>query len=200
MNSLEAIKKEIVEISQKAFNLRLFAGTSGNLSYYLRAENKMLITPTCVRYETMTAEDVVVIDLDGNSIEGIHKPSSEWRMHAEIYKHRDDVNAVFHTHSQHATAFATVYKNIPTILIEMIPFLGGDIKVAEYKKPGTADVGTAALAVIKERGGCLLGSHGVLTVGTSIDEAFIRAEYIEDAASIYHKALQIGTPVEISAF
>ncbi|MEM1486028.1 class II aldolase/adducin family protein [Oscillospiraceae bacterium PP1C4] len=194
MENIQSIKKEIVQASQRAFEMKLFAGTSGNLSYYQQAENKLLITPTSVRYETMTVEDIVTIDLDGNILDGRHSPSSEWRMHAEIYKNRDDVKTIFHTHSPFATSFATIYKKIPTILIEMIPFLGGDIMVADFKRPGTPDVGLAALDALKDRGGCLLGSHGVLSIGATIEQVFIRAEYIEEAATIYHHALQIGVP------
>ncbi|NCB04628.1 MAG: class II aldolase/adducin family protein [Clostridia bacterium] len=189
------LRYQMVEICQKAFDQRLFAGTSGNLSVYLREEDLMLITPTCVRYETMTAEDIVCIKLDGTLVEGKYAPSSEWRMHAAVYEKMDGVNAVFHTHSPYATSFAVVKKPIPYILIEMAPFLGGDVPCASFARPGTRELGLSAIEVLHDRNGCLLANHGVLTVGEDLPQAFIRAEYVEDAAKIYHYALQVGEPV-----
>lgn len=195
MTDIMTLRYQMVEICQKAFDQRLFAGTSGNLSVYLREEDLMLITPTCVRYETMTAEDIVCIKLDGTLIEGKYAPSSEWRMHAAVYEKMDGVNAVFHTHSPYATSFAVVKKPIPYILIEMAPFLGGDVPCASFARPGTRELGLSAIEVLHDRNGCLLANHGVLTVGEDLPQAFIRAEYVEDAAKIYHYALQVGEPV-----
>lgn len=197
MTDIMTLRYQMVEICQKAFDQRLFAGTSGNLSVYLREEDLMLITPTCVRYETMTAEDIVCVKLDGTVIEGKYAPSSEWRMHAAVYEKMGEVNAVFHTHSPYATSFAVVKKPIPYILIEMAPFLGGDVPCAEFATPGSRELGLSAIRALTEhqRNGCLLASHGVLTVGTDLPQAFIRAEYVEDAAKIYHYALQVGEPV-----
>lgn len=196
MNQLQRLREEIVRVSLQAYNSGLFVGTSGNLSAYLREEDEMLITPTCARYETMAPEDVVRMKPDGTILEGSLQPSSEWRMHAAIFRRRPEACAVFHTHSPYATAFATLRRGVPCILIEMAPFLGGDIPCARFAQPGTDELGdSAADAMGDARNGCLLGSHGVLTVGADIGEAFIRAEYAEEAARIYHLALQAGEPV-----
>ncbi|MDL2234710.1 class II aldolase/adducin family protein [Christensenellaceae bacterium OttesenSCG-928-L17] len=187
-------KQEIVQVSQRAYANKLFAGTSGNLS--LRASGgTILITPTSIPYETMEARDIVKIDMQGNVLDGPHKPSSEWRLHAEIYKRCPDVNCVFHTHSPYATAFAVVRQGIPLILVEMFPFLGGDIPCVPFSMPGTPAVGEgAAEAIAAGRNGCLLASHGTVVVGKNAAEAYIRAEYLEEAAMIYHHALQVGDP------
>lgn len=198
MSEAMQLKKEIVRISQHAYQNKLFVGTSGNLSAYLPQEGIMLITPTCVRYDTMTEDDVVSMKLDGTVLEGKYEPSSEWRMHAAIFEQCPDARAVFHTHSPYATAFATVRRGVPVFLIEMAPFLKGDIRVAEFAQAGTRELGLSAVEVLKTgRTGCLLASHGVLTVGESLDQAYIRAEYVEESAMIYHHGLQIGTPVEL---
>ena len=190
--------EDVLRISQKAFQEKLFAGTSGNLSICLREEKMIAITPTSVRYETMCWEDVVLIDFDGNIIDGHFNPSSEWRMHAEIYKQMPEVNAIVHTHSPYATAFAVVRQPIPQILIEMIPFLGGDVPLAVYAKPGTAELGTNVVQALgHDRYGCLMANHGVVTVGDTIDRAYLRAEYVEDAAKIYCYAKGLGDPVVI---
>ena len=195
---LQKAKEKIVSICQAAFRQGLFAGTSGNLSMFFPATGSMVITPSGVRYETMAPEDVVVMTLDGKVLQGPDNPSSEWRMHAEIYKHLPQTGAVFHTHSPYATAFAVNHAEIPPTLIEMHVFLGGSVECADYATPGTAAVGLNAVSKLQGgKGGCLLANHGVLAVGKDLDEARLRAEYIEDAAKIYHFAAQIGTPVTI---
>ena len=193
----EFLRRQIVEKSLQAYRAGLFAGTSGNMSAYCRAENIMYITPTSVRYETMKPDDVVAMRLDGTVSVGEKQPSSEWRMHAAVYRAFPDTGAVFHTHSPHATAFAVVHRPIPATLIEMHFFLGGDVPCAKYARPGTDAVGENAAAVLAGKGGCLLENHGVLAVGRDLDEAYLRAEYIEDAAKIYILANTLGTPVTV---
>jgi L-ribulose-5-phosphate 4-epimerase len=192
MGDLEFLKKQVLETSIYSYKQGLFAGTSGNLSAFDKESNLVVITPTSIRYDEMTIEDIVIIDLEGNIIEGKRKPSSEWQLHCEIYKAKDNVYSVFHTHSPYATAFAVNRKPIPLILIEMIPFLGGEVPVAEIALPGTKELGLNALKVLDDRNACLLANHGVLAVGQSVDQAHIRAEYVEDAAKIYHYALNAG--------
>lgn len=193
----EFLRRQIVEKSLQAYRAGLFAGTSGNMSAYCRAENIMYITPTSVRYETMKPDDIVAMRLDGTVSGGEKQPSSEWRMHAAVYRAFPDTGAVFHTHSPHATAFAVVHRPIPATLIEMHFFLGGDVPCAKYARPGTDAVGENAAAVLAGKGGCLLENHGVLAVGRDLDEAYLRAEYIEDAAKIYILANTLGTPVTV---
>ena len=193
----EFLRRQIVEKSLQAYRAGLFAGTSGNMSAYCRAENIMYITPTSVRYETMKPDDVVAMRLDGTILGGEKQPSSEWRMHAAVYRAFPDTGAVFHTHSPHATAFAVVHRPIPATLSEMHFFLGGDVPCAKYARPGTDAVGENAAAVLAGKGGCLLENHGVLAVGRDLDEAYLRAEYIEDAAKIYILANTLGTPVTV---
>lgn len=191
-------REDVLRISQKAFQEKLFAGTSGNLSICIRESGIIAITPTSVRYETMLCDDVVLIDFDGKIIQGHFNPSSEWRMHAGIYRQMKGVNAIVHTHSPYATAFAVVRQPIPQILIEMIPFLGGEVPLAEYASPGTAELGTNVVQALgNDRYGCLMANHGVVTIGDTIDRAYLRAEYVEDAAKIYCYARGIGNPVII---
>jgi len=194
----EALRREIVERSLSAYRAGLFSGTSGNMSFYCRAAGEMLITPTSVRYEELRPEEVVVMRLDGTVLDGSRAPSSEWRMHTAIYEAMPEVNAVFHTHSPYATAFAVIRRPIPAVLIEAHIFLGGDIRCAEYAMPGTRAVGERALPALEGRGGCTLANHGVLSVGKDLAEAYLRAEYIEDLAKICSIARTIGEPVELT--
>ena len=151
--NLDILRQEIVDKSLEAFREGLFSGTSGNMSCRV-APDEMLITPTSVRYDMLRAQDIVRMKLDGTVLEGVLQPSSEWRMHAAVYKAYGETNAVFHTHSPYATAFAVVRKSIPAVLIESCIFLGGDIRCADYAAPGTEAVGTNAIPALKDRGGC----------------------------------------------
>jgi len=192
ISAFQSLKEIVFDTTISAYREGLFAGTSGNLSMFDPERKVVAITPSSQRYESMSATDIIVIDLDGRTIEGTLKPSSEWRMHTEVYKQRADMFAVVHTHSPYATSFAVIRKPIPIILIEMIGFLGGDVPVAEFAMPGSVELGRTALKVLKNRNACLLSNHGVLAIAATLQQAHIRAVYVEDAAKIYHLALQTG--------
>jgi L-ribulose-5-phosphate 4-epimerase len=192
---LEA-KKKVLYWSQKGYSQDLFAGTSGNLSIFLPAQKLMVITPSSVRYDSMLLEDIVVTDYEGEKVEGYRKPSSEVKLHLAIYK-RGLANSVVHTHSPFATAFAVNQKNIPLILVEMIPFLGGEVPCAGFAFAGTEELAKIAADGVKEKNACLLANHGVVAIGDTIEQAFIRAEYVEDAAKICKIAMSGGSEIKI---
>lgn len=186
------IKKEVCRIAKKGAKLELVAGTSGNVSYYDREEEMLYITPSNLDYEIMTPNDIVKMDLDGNVEESDHKPSSEWRLHAGIYKHHPRFNSVYHTHSPYATSFSVIGEGIPIILVEMIPYLGGDIPLAPFGLPGTDDLPLSVIEPLRKRNACLLESHGVVAAGSNLDQTLTRAIYVEDAAKIYHMGRSVG--------
>ncbi|BES66600.1 class II aldolase/adducin family protein [Gottschalkiaceae bacterium SANA] len=190
--SVKKLKTELLDVTLESYELKLMAGTSGNASVYDKESQAMIITPSSVSYDGMTIEDLVVMKLDGTIIEGKHDPSSEWKMHAQMYLDREDISCVLHTHSPYATGFAVCQEGIPVILIEMVPFLGGDVPVAAFGMPGTAELGLEALKVMNDRKGCLLANHGTLAIGSSIRSTFMSSIYLEDAAKIYHIAKNAG--------
>ena len=143
----------------------------------------------------MTEEDIVEIKREGKPINPNQKPSSEWKMHIEVYKKYPYINAIVHTHSTIATAFAVNHQDIPLILIEMKPFLGGDIKVAPFKPAGSKELAEVIVPYLENRTACLLANHGVIAVGKDMESAFVAAEYVEDAAKIYYYAKTSGNPV-----
>lgn len=196
--TIQEMRQAVCDWSKQSYAEKLFAGTSGNLSVYDREQGVMVITPTSVPYETITPEDMVVLRLDGEILEGKYRPSSEWRMHAAVYEAKPEVGAIIHTHSPYATAFAVNNKGIPTILIEMVPFLGGDVPLAKFAVPGTRAVGDEAVKVLAERNGCLLANHGVLAIGADLRQAHLRAVYIEDAARICSIAMSNGPIVTMT--
>lgn len=189
-------KELLIQVTKQAYAEKMFAATSGNLSIYDREAGRMYITPSGYPYDIMTVDDVMVIDLDGNIFEGPHKPSSEWRLHAAIYRADETVNAVVHTHSPYATAFAINNQPIPVVLYEMVYFLNGDVPLAEGAIPGSDAVGENAVKALKDRYGCLMANHGTVAVGDTLPRAYTRAVYIEDAAKAYSLALGHG-PVKV---
>ncbi len=181
---MQQLKQQVCDMALQSYREGLFAGTSGNLSAYNREEDYLVITPSSIPYEGMTAEDMMVLRPDGTVLEGKHRPSSEWRMHAAIYQQRPDLGAIVHTHSPYATSYAVEGKEIPAVLIEMAAFLGGEVPLAAFALPGTWEVGQTALEALRERAACLLQNHGVLAVGSNLQRAHLCAVYVEDAAKI----------------
>ncbi len=193
MKSYDETKQKLKDMAKLSYQKALFAGTSGNLSMYDPESKIMAITPSSIAYEILEAEDMVLMTLDGEIIEGKNRPSSEWRMHASIYKNRPEIKAVIHTHSPYATSFAVNGEIIPIILIEMIPFIGGEVPLAKFALPGSEEMGLEALKVLDESQACLLANHGVLAIGENLDQTHLRAIYVEDAAKIYSLAKSNGS-------
>lgn len=201
MEDLTLLKQAVLRIAKKAYDEKLMAGTSGNMSVYCPGEQLMVITPSSYDYSIMEEQDIVVSDLDGTVVEGHLRPSSEWKMHAEIYKHLPHVGAVVHTHSPYATSFAVTHQEIPVILIEMIPFLKGKLEISPYAEQGSAQVGLNAVPILERKNACLMANHGVVAVGKTLDEAYMNSVYTEDTAKIYHMALAGGQkPVVIPGY
>lgn len=179
------IREEILEIAKRMYNKGLVAGTSGNIS--MRNPNKKnsyFITASSVPYYDMTIEDIVEIDENGVPYIKTKKPSSEWKLHIEIYKKYEKYNAIVHTHSSYATAFAVSRESIPKILVEM----DYSIDVVPFKNAGSIELAYATLPYLENKNVCLLANHGTLSCGFNMKEAYISAEYIEDAAKIYYFA------------
>lgn len=196
MERNEELAERVCDAARRLSNAGLVAGTSGNVSAYDREAGCVYITPTNARYDTMEPEDIMAIDLDGVVLDGPTAPSSEWRLHTQIYRLMDEVNSVIHTHSPYATSFAVVGREVPLILVEMVPFLGGGIPVAPFSFPGTDEVGLNAARTLIDRGrnAALLKNHGVVAVGKNVEQTYLRAEYVEDASREYALALQVGEP------
>jgi L-fuculose-phosphate aldolase len=177
-------------------------GTSGNLS--IRIPGGLLITPSSMPYERMEPADLVAIDLQGRrlpdpaALQG-RRPSSEWRLHADILASRPEIEAVLHCHSIHATALACHGRGIPPFHY-MTAVAGGDtIRCAPYATFGTAQLSQLAVQALEGRLACLLAQHGQVTVGGDLDQALRIAIEVETLARMYLQALQLGEPPLLSA-
>jgi len=182
--SENSYRKQMVEVCVSASKKGLIPGSSGNVSVRID-DNKMLITATSQRYEGMKPKDLVLCDFDGNVLKGDKMPSSEWRMHAQIYKAYKSVNAVFHAHSPYATAFSLKEMDIPDELTEVLEYFGGTIKCTKYIKAGTEELGKEVVEKLNGAKGCLIGKHGTVAIGENLEKAYSRSEYIENAAMVY---------------
>ena len=174
--------QEIINVGNKIFNKNLVSGKSGNISKRIRTANDdiVAITPTLTSLGNLKQEDIVLVDLDGNLLTK-GKPSSELFMHLEIYKKRDDVNGIVHTHSPYATGFSFSNKRIKRlegfgeIKDPYLPYI-------EYEKPGSDNLAKKASEGIGESDVLVLKNHGVICVGKNLKEAESLAIFIEESA------------------
>jgi L-fuculose-phosphate aldolase len=188
----EAERRAVVAAAKAASDGGLMPGTAGNVS--ARWGDGFLVTPSGVPYGRLTPDQIVPMRLDG-SHEGPWKPSSEWRMHADIYRTRPEAGAVVHTHSPHATALSTHRRGIPAFHY-MIALAGGpDIRCAEYATFGSAELSEAMLAALDGRKACLLANHGVTVFERDLQKALRLAFEVETLAQEYFLARQLGEPV-----
>lgn len=169
-------------------------GTSGNVS--LRTNQGFLITPSGVPWHALQSSDLVDLESDGSPVRArTAVPSSEWRIHCDVYARRPDVNAIVHTHSRFATVISCLRKAIPAVHY-LIAYAGAPVvRCADYATYGTADLSANALAALGGAKACLLANHGLVAVGESLAEAAKVASEIENVAALYWHALQVGPPV-----
>jgi L-fuculose-phosphate aldolase len=190
--SLPTERTAVADFGRKMLHQGLTKGTGGNIS--ASTDDRIAISPTGVPYETIEPDDVPVLDMDGNKIEGDTDPSSEYRMHAGVHRARDDVGAVVHTHSPYASTFASLGEPIPASHY-LIAFAGDQIPTAGYATYGTAELADLALAALgDEYNACLLDHHGVLAVGPTVEAAFEVALMVEYCARVHYQAIRIGDP------
>lgn len=175
----------------------LVTWTSGNVSGRDPETGYVVIKPSGVRYEELTPEDMVVLDLEGHSIEGHLKPSVDAPTHLYIYRHRREVNAVVHTHSTFATAFAALGRPIPVYLTAIADEFGGPIPAGGYAQIGGEEIGQEIVRSMGDSPAILLKNHGVFTVGSTVMAAVKAAVMTEDVARTVYYALQMGQPDEI---
>src|SRR5450756_1048055 len=190
---LEAQKVELARLHQELPRHDLVVWTGGNVSVRDPETGLVAIKPSGVRYEDLTADKMVVLDLDGNQMEGDLKPSSDTWSHLYIYRHRQDVNGIVHTHSRYATAFAAVGKSIPVYLTAHADEFGCEIPCGGFALIGEEEIGQQVTEHIGKSSALLLKNHGVFTIGNSAKSAVKSAVMVEDVAATVWMALQIGT-------
>ena len=191
---IKETREKVIEVSLKMLSEELTNGTAGNISIYNREENLVAISPTGIPYHTLKPEDISVVDLDGNLIEG-KNPSSELEMHLIFYRNRPEINAVIHGHTKYSTAVACLRRTLPAIDY-MIAVTGDkEVRCADYASYGTSALAHNCFNTMKNSRACLLANHGITTVGESISVAYNVLSQVEYISNLYLLASSVGEPV-----
>lgn len=195
MTLLAHERDTLIEYGKKLTAKELTVGTGGNISMYNQESGYMAITPSGLEYDSLALEDIVIMDLAGNVVEGIRKPSSEYQMHALVYQSREDIHAMVHTHAIYATTISALNIDLPAVDYLVAHSGGKNVRCAEYATFGTEELAQNALKAMEDRKVVLLANHGINAVGVNMDEAFNITEQLEFCAKIYWQAKSIGEPV-----
>ena len=189
-------REELTEATREMYRRGLVGAYSGNTSLRLTGsgdDSLLLVTPTHHPYYRLQPDELVVVNLDGEPVAPAPMaPSSETRLHLEIYRQRPDVRAVAHTHSIYASVAAVIGRDIPPLIDEMLMTIGGPIKVSKYAFPGTQELAEQAFDALGDRNAALLRNHGAVGVGPDIWEALEVCDLVERLAQIFVLARNFG--------
>ena len=186
-------KEQVVRYGKKLIDRRLTTGSGGNISVCNREKKLVAISPSGLDYYETTPEDIVILDIDGNIVEGKHRPSSEAGMHLAFYKNRADVSGIVHTHSKFATAIACMGWELPAVHY-LIGMAGHRVRCTGYATYGSEELAKKALETIGDSNAVLLANHGLIALGEDVDRAFSTAEHLEFVSEVYYLTKTLGTP------
>ncbi|WP_040206992.1 L-ribulose-5-phosphate 4-epimerase [Neobacillus jeddahensis] len=181
-------KEAVCEANKALKELELVKWTSGNVSYRDPASNLVIIKPSGIHFAALTPDDMVIVDLDGKVIEGHLKPSVDTASHLYVYKHRDDIHSIVHTHSPFATSFAIRGLDIPSYTTTAANLFNERVPCSDFAAIGEEDVGKQIIDHLGDSPAVLLRSHGVFTVGKDIEHALKAAVILEETAEYAHYA------------
>jgi len=195
---LEQLREDIVFYGQQMLKYGLTMHTGGNLSARDPGTGLIAIKPSSVAYDRMAPEDVTVIDIDGNIVDGKYHPSSEWPMHTMIYKAMPRVKGVVHCHSIYATACSVANCEIPLIIHEINVYCSSPVRVAPFEVPGTVELGESALRGFGDDNLItLLQNHGPIACGATLWHAFDAACAVEQTAATFFITRALGNVVPV---
>ena len=194
----QRLRQAVVDACRAMNALGINQGTSGNIS--VRHAGRMLISPSAVPYEAMTADQIAAMPIEGEygAWSGPLKPSTEWRIHLDIMRDRPEVGAVVHGHPPFATALAITRREIPACHYMIAAFGGPTVRCAPYATYGTKELSEHALRALQDRNACLLANHGVVVCGATLARTMWLAVELETIARQYFHSLLIGGPVILS--
>ena len=199
-STIRALREDVATLHAELTRWQLVAWTAGNVSARVPGRDLLVIKPSGVSYEDLSAEAMVVCDLDGTLVEGEHAPSSDTAAHAYVYKHMPEVGGVVHTHSTYATAWAARGEAIPCVLTMVADEFGGDIPVGPFALIGDDSIGRGIVETLRasRSKAVLMQNHGPFTVGKDARAAVKAAVLLEDVARTVHVARQLGGPLPIA--
>lgn len=194
---LEQLREIVCKCNMELPKTDLVRGTSGNVSGRDPQTGLVVIKPSGVNFEDLTPESMVVVDLDGNVVEGDLKPSTDTDTHLYVYERRADVLGIVHTHSPYASSFAALGQPIPACLTTC-GMLGGEVPLGGYAPIGGQDIGQEIIDKIGRSLAIIMQNHGVFTIGSSAQQATKMAVEVEEIAKITHLAMLRGQPIMLS--
>lgn len=195
MDRFASARSDVHHHARRMWQAGLVVASAGNVSRRVDHQH-IAITPTFVPYETMTAEQISIVNLlTGSPLPDSHAPSGELPMHLGVYRARPDVQAIVHTHAPFVTTLSVLHLPLPPVIDEMMMYFGGTIEVTEYAFTGTEIIGTNVLRALGDRSGVILANHGNVCIGRDLDQAMHVALTMESTARVYVQALQTGAEV-----
>jgi L-ribulose-5-phosphate 4-epimerase len=194
------LRGQVAALHAELVRYGLVTWTAGNVSARVPGESLMVIKPSGVPYDSLTADAMVVCDLDGELRDGAHSPSSDTAAHAYVYRHMPEVGGVVHTHSPYATAWAARGEPIPCVLTAMADEFGGPIPVGPFARIGDDSIGRGIVATLRGQRSpaVLMRNHGVFAVGADARAAVKAAVMCEDVARTVHLTCALGVPIPIA--
>jgi len=192
--TIEQLSKEIIETCLILVKEGFVSGSAGNVSVRIPNKNLVIITPSTLDYLQMKPEDLVILDFNGNQIRGNRNPSIEKHLHLGIYKKRKDVNAIIHSHGPNSIAFSLVRDELPVIIEEFVPYVGGPVKVAKYAEAGSKELAENIIEALEEKNAVIASMHGNVCCGSHLQGALTVCRLLEHACGIYLKAAPIEEP------
>jgi L-ribulose-5-phosphate 4-epimerase len=198
--AVEQVRADVAQLHGELVRYGLVVWTAGNISARVPGAELLVIKPSGVPYDELTADNMVVCDLYGNVVDGQHQPSSDTATSAFVYRAMPDIGGVVHTHSPYATGWASLGQPIPCVLTMMADEFGGEIPAAPFAPIGGEEIGMAVVDTLRghRSRAVLLKNHGVFTIGRTAKEAVKAAVMCEDVARSVHLALQLGRPDPIA--
>jgi len=194
VNSPTTTPEEVLDAARTMLDRGLVEGTSGNISGRLEG-GLVCVTPSSVDYDTMTLEDLVVVDLEGQVVSGTRSPTTEKDLHLSVLRRYPELGAVIHTHAVYATMFALAHEPIPAVIEEVVVYVGGDVPCCEYKGTGSRELGDEVADHLADRGAALLANHGLVTCASSPEKALHHAGLVERTAKIIWGARAMGATI-----
>jgi L-fuculose-phosphate aldolase len=186
------LKEQMCDVGRRIWQKGFCAGNEGNHSYRL-SEDRILCTPSLISKGNLKPDDMCVVDMEGKQVSGKKKRTSEILLHLAVYKGREDVRAVIHSHPPHATAFAIADIELPTCIHPEAEVFLGPVKTAQYVTPGDTRLGESIKPYLKESNTILLGNHGVVCYGPDLEDAYYKLEIVDAYARILLLVKQLGS-------
>ncbi len=190
------VREAVLAVAKEMIACGLVEGTAGNVSARL-PDGNVVLTPSSIDYMTMSLDDLVVTDIDGNVLAGHRTPTSEKSLHLACLRKHQDIGAVMHCHAMFATMFAIARQPIPCVIEEFDVYVGGDVPVADYQMTGSDALAEEVSNRVADRGAVLMANHGLLCVGKNPLDVLKVAKLVERTAQIVWGARLLGNLVPL---